>query len=545
MNKSILALATAAALALGGNADAANLRLINVDAPGVGLNNTTPAAPVGGNHGKTRGEQALIAYRYALAMWGGILQSNVEIRVRASFAPLSCTATSGTLASAGTTRLFGLTNEDGVVRWHNSALSDALFGSDVQALFPTIPAGEPDINSQFNGNLGLPGCLEGSSWYFGLDGKTPAGATNFLNVVMHEVGHGLGVQGFLNTSTGALNGGRSDTYTRRAYDNVLNLPFEQMDNAQRSLALRTPGRTVWTGTNVNQQARLIMDNRVALRMSAPGALSGKFYEVGFATFGTFATPATFPNRDMVLVDDGVGATADGCELPFVNAAALAGKIAIIDRGTCGFSQKVKNAQDSGAAAVVVANNAAGVIDMGLTAGFVPTIPSVMISLADANEVKANLAGAAGGLAVSPFLAGLDSAGRTRLYTPATVAAGSTYSHFDTSLTPNALMEPFNTASLQAQVNVDLTPSLFADIGWGINRANTRIGTCDTGVQAVADGGIVLGANVGAHYAMCKAQFPGNKLMYTKCMTDHGTSLRNSGFISSTQHMKIVQCTSLN
>jgi hypothetical protein len=544
VNKSILALATATALALGGTAEAANLRLINLDAPGVGLNNTTPAAPIGGNYGRTRGEQALIVYRYALAMWGGMLQSNVEVRVNASFAPLTCTATSGTLASAGTTRIFGLVNEDGVTRWHNSALADSLVGFDLQPFFG-IPATEADINSRFNGNLGLPGCLEGSSWYFGLDGKTPAGATNFLNVVMHEVGHGLGVQGFLSTANGSLNGGRSDTYTRRAFDNVLNLPFEQMTNAQRLTAISTPGRTVWTGTNVNQQAKLIMDNRVALRMSAPGALAGKFYEVGFATFGTFATPTTFPNRDMVLVNDGVGATADGCELPFVNAAALAGKIAIIDRGTCGFSQKVKNAQDSGAAAVVVANNAAGVIDMGLTAGFVPTIPSVMISLADANEVKANLAGAAGGLATSPFLAGLDAAGRTRLYTPAVIAGGSTYSHFDTSLTPNALMEPFNTASLQAQVNVDLTPSLFADIGWGINRGNTRIGTCDTGVQAVADGGIVLGANVGAHYAMCKAQFPGNRLNYTKCMTDHGTSLRNSGFISSTQHMKIVQCTSLN
>lgn len=544
MNKSILALATAAALALGGTADAANLRLINLDAPGVGLNNTTPATPVGGNYGRTRGEQALIVYRYALAMWGGMLESNVEVRVNASFAPLACTPTSGTLASAGTTRLFGLTNEDGVTRWHNSALGDSLVGFDLQPYFG-IPDTEADINSRFNGNLGLPGCLEGSSWYFGLDGKTPVGATNFLNVVMHEVGHGLGVQGFLSTTTGALNGGRSDTYTRRAYDNVLNLPFEQMDNAQRALALRTPGRTVWTGTQVNQQARLIMDTRVALRMSAPAALAGKFYEVGYATFGTFATTATFPNRDMVLVNDGVGATGDGCELPFANAASLAGKIAIIDRGTCGFSVKVKNAQDSGAAAVLIANNAAGVIDMGLTAGFTPTIPSVMISLADANEVKANLAGAAGGLATSPFLAGLDSAGRTRLYTPATVAAGSTYSHFDTSLTPNALMEPFNTASLQAQVNVDLTPALFADIGWRVNPGNTRIGTCDTGVDAVGDGGIVLGANVAAQFAMCKAQYPGSKLMYTKCMTDHGTSLRNAGYISTTQHMKIVQCASLN
>lgn len=544
MNKSLLALATATALAFAGNAQAAKLVLINLDAPGVGLNNTTSVDPIGGNPGTTRGAQALNVYNFALSMWGGILESDVEIRVNASFAPLACTANAGTLASAGTTRIFGLTGADGVARWYGSALADSLVGFDLQPFFGLSPT-EADINSRFNGELGQPGCLEGSAWYYGLDGKTPAGQTNFLNVVMHELGHGLGVQGFLSVTTGALASGRSDAYTFRAYDNVLNKSFEAMTNTERSLALRSPGRTVWTGPSVNQQASLILDNRIALRASAPAAIAGKFYEVGYATFGTFATPATFPNRAMVLVDDGVGATADGCTLPFVNAAALAGKIAVIDRGSCGFSQKVKNAQDSGAAAVVVANTAPGVINMGLTPGFEPTIPSVMVSLADGNEIKANIAGAAAGLAVSPFLAGIDTAGRTLLYTPSTVAPGSTYSHFDISLTPNALMEPFNTASVQAQFNVDLTPAMFEDIGWTLNPGNAKIGTCDTGVDAVAEGGIVLGANVLATYAACKVQFPGSRLLYTKCMTDYGTRLRNLGLIGSTQHAKIVQCTSRN
>ena len=35
------------------------------------------------------------------------------------------------------------------------------------------------------------------------------------------------------------------------------------------------------------------------------------------------------------------------------------KIALIDRGTCGFTIKVKNAQDAGAIAVIVADNIAG------------------------------------------------------------------------------------------------------------------------------------------------------------------------------------------
>ena len=58
--------------------------------------------------------------------------------------------------------------------------------------------------------------------------------------IMHELGHGLGVQGFLNKTSGALNGGLSDPYTYYAYDNVLNKGFESMTSAERALAMRTP-----------------------------------------------------------------------------------------------------------------------------------------------------------------------------------------------------------------------------------------------------------------------------------------------------------------
>ena len=67
----------------------------------------------------------------------------------------------------------------------------------------------------------------------------------------------------------------------------------------------------------------------------------------------------------------------------------AGKIALIDRGTCGFVGKVKKAQDLGALMVIVVNNtAAAPTAMG---GADPsiTIPSVMISLADGNLFKAS------------------------------------------------------------------------------------------------------------------------------------------------------------
>ena len=62
-------------------------------------------------------------------------------------------------------------------------------------------------------------------------------------------------------------------------------------------------------------------------------------------------------------------------------------------------------------------------------------------------------------------AGTDTSGRVRLYAPNPVAGGSSFSHFDVSLTPNALMEPFINDSLNSALELDLTPALFEDLGW--------------------------------------------------------------------------------
>ena len=59
-----------------------------------------------------------------------------------------------------------------------------------------------------------------------------------------------------------------------------------------------------------------------------------------------------------------------------------GKIALITRGGCGFTDKVKAAQDAGAIAVVVKNNVAGAVPVKMTGedGSI-TIPAVMVSKA--------------------------------------------------------------------------------------------------------------------------------------------------------------------
>lgn len=541
MNKSSLALALGLIMAVCGNAHAAKVSLLNLDPGGVGLNDTTPAAPVGANPGTTVGDQRRIAYEFAADLWGAVLKSDQEIKVYASFAPLTCTATGAVLGSAGTNWIvFNFPGADPDVLYH-SALGDAIAGED---LVPD-PADPGDIASQFNANLGQTGCLEGSGWYYGLDGKTPAGKINFLNVVMHEIGHGLGFSGFVSKTSGALLADLPDVYTRVAYDNQQNLRFTDpaMTNALRAASMRTPGRTVWDGGTVNSQAALLLDDAVLLRAS--GSLARDF-EYGVASFGPVVTTANFSGV-VALANDGVGPdTADACEaLP---AGSLAGKIAYTNRGTCGFELKAVNAQNAGAIGVLIGNVAASgnpstppgmADDPTLTA----SVPTLSLNLADADALKAALPGVNVSLGVVPGrLAGADSSGRTQLYSPLTVATGSTFSHFDTPVSPNALMEPFITDTLNAQYTVDLTPALFKDIGWSLNGGNALIGQCRTNVPVLQTAGVIVGANIAAQDSLCESSTnPAQPQQYLVCMLDHAKILRKQNLLSLKQTNSVIAC----
>ena len=92
----MLALALAA-----GAASAATITIVNTDSPNEGFNDPTPVNPVGGNPGTTIGQQRLNLFQRAADIWGGLLESEVEVRVESSFDALPCDAGSAVLGSAG------------------------------------------------------------------------------------------------------------------------------------------------------------------------------------------------------------------------------------------------------------------------------------------------------------------------------------------------------------------------------------------------------------------------------------------------------------
>ncbi len=533
MNRTIpLRAALLAALACALPATAADLVLVSGDAgTGLGLDDPTPKAPEGLNPGTTLGAQRTIAYQFAMDLWGSVLQSDVTIYVGASFQPLACTPTSATLGSAGTTFVFS-DFAPGVVpnTWYSSALADSLAGTDLNPGFI-------DINSRFNGDIGVnPNCLTGQDWYYGLDGNTPAGKINFLNVVMHEIGHGLGFQGFTNSAGGFLSG-RQDIYSTFAYDNTLAMTFPQLTAAQRATALRNTGHLVWTGGNVNGQAALVLDNRSVLKVTAPAVIAGS-YDVGFANFGPVPTAANFAGTVVAALDGGGVSTTDACE-PISNAAAVAGNIALVDRGNCNFVVKAANVQAAGATGMLVANNVAGQPAMGGSDPAI-TIPSLGVSQDDGALIRANLPATVGFGVDASLLQGADNSGRVRLYAPNPYESGSSFSHYDTALVPNALMEPAITSTLRGEVNLDLTPALFQDIGWQLNPGNARIGNCTTNVDVVGSGGLIPGANVQAWSNLC-LRTSSSKGAYQGCMDAYKERALAAGVLVGNQGGKVMSC----
>ena len=213
-------------------------------------------------------------------------------------------------------------------------------------------------------------------------GATPSSAANqavavqnlfYLNNVLHDTlyQHGFDeVAGNFQQSNFGKGGKGRDPVRAEAQDG------SGTDNA--NFATPADGHKprmqmyLWTGKGM-----------VQVRVNNPSPAT---YPGAPAVFGAALTIAGVTG-DVVLVNDGSGTSTDACQ-PITNN--VTGKIALIDRGTCDFIVKVKNAQVAGAVAAVVANN---VNDSLLTMGGLDdtiTISSVFIGKSDGEALKASL-----------------------------------------------------------------------------------------------------------------------------------------------------------
>ena len=450
---------------------AATIVIVNQNEPGVGFNDPTPVAPVGGNTGTTLGQQRLNAFRRAADIWGATLTSSVPIRIGASFVPLACTATSAVLGSAGANEIwYDFPNAPHAATWYPGALASKLAGQDISS------PGEPHIVAHFNARLGLaPDCLPGAGFYLGLDDNFGE-QIDLVTVLLHEFAHGLGFQTFTNHETGAEIQGMPSIWDYYLLDNRTGKLWVEMTDAERAASAVTWRGLSWNGPIVTAAVPQVLApvSNLGVGGAAAGTAAGN-YTVGDAAFGPPLSNPPVASHLMPVVDQPAG-TGLACDpLDALNSLAVRGNIALVDRGTCDFVTKARNVQAAGALGMVVADNQPGDV-AGMSGNDASiTIPSARVTQADGIRLKAALqrrsrtqSGVMASLGLDTTrLAGTDNAGRILMYTPTAYSPGSTVSHYTTEAKPNQLMEPAINTDLTHEVTParDLTYPLLRDIGW--------------------------------------------------------------------------------
>ena len=129
--------------------------------------------------------EAQNAFRFAADIWETLITSPIPIVVDADFSPLG----PGILGGAGPTEIWrDFNNAPQANTWYPVATANKLANVDLN------PA-SADIGATFNRTF--------MDWYFGTDSTTPAGEINFVSVVLHELGHGLGFFGSMTVDNGS------------------------------------------------------------------------------------------------------------------------------------------------------------------------------------------------------------------------------------------------------------------------------------------------------------------------------------------------------
>jgi hypothetical protein len=122
---------------------------------------------------------ARTAFQAAVDTWKTQIRSTVPITIDAVWAPLDA----GVLGQAGPANFRrDFTGSPRAGTYYPDALANVLAGRDLDTAHPEITA---NFNSTF------------PSWYLGTDGRPGAESYDFESVVLHELGHGLGLVGTL------------------------------------------------------------------------------------------------------------------------------------------------------------------------------------------------------------------------------------------------------------------------------------------------------------------------------------------------------------
>jgi hypothetical protein len=205
----------------------------------------------------------------------------------------------------------------------------------------------------------------------------------YWNNVMHDVSYQYG----FDEASGNF---QNDNLSRGGLGNDFVYADAQDGSGTDNANFSTPA----DGSNPRMQMFLWSpDQSKNLNINSPSSIAGPMPSLEGAVSNNNLFINVGPvTGDLVLYNDDVSGTTHLACGSAANAGALSGKIAVIDRASCNFTVKIKNAQTAGAIAVIMVNNVGGdsIIVMGGSDNTI-TIPAVMISQNNGSTIKSLLA----------------------------------------------------------------------------------------------------------------------------------------------------------
>lgn len=189
------------------------------------------------------------AFEYAVSIWEGLITSSVPIIVDAEFANLG----PGILGGAGPDTFFrNFANAPQPNTWYPIAIANARAGVDLEPGFP-------DIGAQFSSTF---------DWYYGTDGNPPNNQIDFVSVVLHELGHGLGFVGlasYINSANAHITPqGSPSVYSLFTQDGSGTPLLSYPQSTPQMASALTSNNIYFSGTNAN------VANGGRVKLYAPG-----------------------------------------------------------------------------------------------------------------------------------------------------------------------------------------------------------------------------------------------------------------------------------
>lgn len=142
-------------------------------------------------------QEAVLAFEFAMSIWSSHINSEVPIKINANWVSME----GNTLGSARPSRIVQISSAGRPDTWYTLAHLSALTGRPIRDQLDDISYDiDMNVNCEFN------------DWYFGTDANVPEGKSDFVTVVLHEIGHGIGFLGSMeaNNDSGVASWGVPD-----------------------------------------------------------------------------------------------------------------------------------------------------------------------------------------------------------------------------------------------------------------------------------------------------------------------------------------------